>query len=164
MPVTLTPISSSGSAAGYYTTQEAVQDYAGANNISIWSANDGQQTVDTNGNPISDVAAIQASLNITDSEINGVMRDGPFAVPLSGGGEMGLPFPIIVQQVATCICIYHLYAARGYFDKDPNDPSASKVKSLYKWAQSKLALWKGGVERLPCTRRWPAPTSPVGIG
>lgn len=149
-------LAGSGNISGYYTDLTTAQFYAGQYNIAIFSnKNNDTLSVDPN--------SVTLCLGITDSEMNGGMRGGPFTVPLVGGGEAGLPFPMMVQHVATCIFIYHLAVARGFFDKDPSDPTASKIKPLYKWALGKLAAWKGGIEQLPCARRWPTPTAPVGV-
>jgi phage gp36-like protein len=147
MPVTATTISP-GPATGYYTDEQAVRDIFGSDNVTRWSQLDNSLTT-------ADENRIQRALAYADAEINLMMSNGPYAVPLviSNGRA-------IVSTWAAVIAGIWLFRSKG---------GNADAATLARYDEMLLGTYDGlrrcvaGRVMLQAARRWPAPTGPVAV-
>lgn len=130
-------------------------------NIAQWSDKD-NLIAPVNGIPQPDLNAIQYGFTLADGQINTTLQDGPFIVPLVFNDVYSRT---IVQNWANDLAGYFIYFARGMRDSGgEKDGVGNALKYARKEALNEMAMYKGGVLRLNCARRWPSPTSPAAVG
>ena len=137
-----------GAPAGFYSNYAGMVSLYGSNNITQWSNDDGSNTPN--------FGKIQAALNYADSEINGFFWNGPYIVPISAGTSSATT----AYWGSVIAAIVFLFRSRWGVD------TASKVYDYSEDVQrvyADMGLYKGGMKFLNAPRRWPTPTSPVGV-
>jgi phage gp36-like protein len=136
-----------------YAAQGDIEDRFGVANVAAWSQTGGAAAA--NGLPLADVGRIQRSLDASDAEIDGLMQDGPYIVPLAAGADAA----IVTNWSATLAGVW-LYQTRGLRDdtRDGNKYTALRAGILLEMQQ-----YKSGVKRLRAARRWPTTTAPMGV-
>lgn len=146
MAVELTPISTDVEAEGYYADQSDVTAFIGEDTAQILSNLDNENTVTI-------ASRVQLALDWADAQIDGLFRNGPYAVPLA-------PITELMTSWAVVFAAWKLHAFRGERSKDgtyrnPYDREISRVRC-------EMKLYKGGVYRLDANRVWSdMPTAPA---
>lgn len=129
----------------------------GVINVAQWSDKD-NLIAPINGIPQPDLVAIQYGFALADGQINAFFQDGPFVVPLVFLDAYSLA---LAQNWANDLAGYFIYA-RGMRDSGGSkDEVGNSLKYARREALNEMAMYKGGVLRLNCARRWPSPTSPT---
>lgn len=93
-----------------YSTRTDIETKYGRDNVAKWA------DLDNISDQAAITAAITAAIAWSDAQINGRLRDGPYAVPLVGGDP-------IITEVSVQLSAYKLASSRGTSDfTDVDEP------------------------------------------
>jgi hypothetical protein len=141
--------------AGRYGDQTSIENVFGQDNVRRWS---NLNNVDAGA----DLARVQLACNQADAELEGLMWDGPFTVPLvfeQPGARL-----IITDHWAT-LAGFWLYKSRGEKDApaDPEQTDGNRYRKQYNEARSALRKIRAGVTPMPLGRAYVSPTGPTAV-
>lgn len=137
-----------------YSTQADIESLFGVENVKQWSNLD-------NAADEADTDRIAAAIVQADAEIDDIMRNSIYAVPLVGTQGTLTQITNISAKLAGC----WLYRARGTNEVDEGGKPIDRMQAIRKEAMGKLYRYVAGAESLPAARSGShQPTAPTVIG
>jgi len=137
---------------GYYTTLQEMYNIFGVQNIIVFSDMNNTDPL----NSTLDTIRVYNALEYADNEINMILLDGPYTIPLS----LSPITSSTMRYIAAIFAGEWLYRSRGIREESVE---GNKYLREVKESRRKLQLIKGGMYRIDAARRWPTPSAPFGM-
>lgn len=124
----------------------------GSNNLTMWSAIDG------NNSDANNAIRQQAAVDWATAQINTLLVRGPYAIPLQ---FLDTYSQAVVNDWAIELAVWKLYEARGHNDEDKD---YAKFEEMRRKTVNEIMRVRAGSNQINCARRWgDNPTCPTMV-